>query len=424
MSLQIVICGGGIAGLTAALALNARGFTNIRVLERSHSVQPLGSGINLLPHAVRELDALGVLDDLIPGCIQTSELIYMNHHGDEIWREKRGKAAGYFWPQLSIHRGWLQTKLYEKVVDELGPEVLRVGMEALDIMEIDNRHAVVCLDRSNKKIVTHEADLIIGADGIRSAIRKILVPEEGDPPGNGSVIFRGTVWGEPFLSGSSMIIAGDGVRKIVLYPMARKDDSDQVLLNWAAAAPENPWAGYTKGDWNLPIDSSNFAPEFKNWKIAGINPEKLMLDSLDTFVYPMVDREPLTSWIKDDCIVLIGDAAHAMYPIGSNGATQSIIDANALAYYLGSQRCLKEALEAFESDRREKVTKLQFANRRHGPEVVIDIANERAPNGFSNTNQVFEPDELEKIASGYRKTCLMEHSKVNAPSPYYVNLYQ
>lgn len=418
MTFRIVIAGGGIAGLTAALALHAQGFTDILLLERSHTIQPLGSGINLQPHAVRELDALGVLEDLLPLCIQTSELFYMNHRGDRIWREPRGKAAGYRWPQLSIHRGWLQMELLKKASIALGPQIIHTNAEVLGVESSGKRQSVVCRDRTSGDIARHDADLVIGADGIRSAVRKIIAPDEGPPPCNGMVVFRGTVWGESFLTGSSMIIAGDGARKIVLYPMAQNANTGQVLLNWAAAAPENPNAGYARGDWNLPVPPSSFAGNFADWEVAGVRPAELMYRSADTFVYPMVDREPLPAWTRDGNLVLIGDAAHAMYPIGSNGATQSIIDACALAHYLSLHARVGDALAAFEADRRIKMTELQAANRRQGPEVVIDIANTRAPQGFLDPGDVFAPGELEEIAARYARISSAEISKVNEPSPY------
>ncbi|MBI3186256.1 MAG: FAD-dependent monooxygenase [Gammaproteobacteria bacterium] len=415
---QIIISGAGIAGLTAALALHAHGFDRIVILERAHDIQPLGSGINLLPHAVRELDALDILDDLIPLCIQTKELFYMNHRGDRIWHEVRGTDAGYRWPQLSIHRGWLQNQLYQKVVSLLGANAVRTGMEVVNVQSSGRRAIAICKKRSTGETVNFEGDLVIGADGIRSSVRRVIVPAEGPPPCNGMVIFRGATWGSSFLTGRSMIIAGDGVRKIVLYPMAHRTDSDQVLLNWAAAVPENPGAGYSHGDWNIPVAPSKFAPEFEGWNLAGVQPSVLMQNSPDTFVYPMVDREPLKSWSKNGNIVLIGDAAHAMYPVGSNGATQSIIDASAIAYYLGRYPRLIDALSAYEADRQVKMTKLQLANRQQGPEVVINIANERAPNGFDDPENVFKPGELQEISDRYTKTSSMEFSKVNEPSPY------
>ncbi|MDN0076112.1 FAD-dependent monooxygenase [Crenobacter sp. SG2303] len=419
MTARILIAGAGIAGLTAALALHAHGFTQIRLVERSENIKPLGSGINLLPQAVRELDALGLLDGLLPICVQTSELFYMNHHGDCIWREDRGKAAGFRWPQLSIHRGWLQMQLLQQVVQALGPDAVHAGKEVVDVQEAKDGQVVVCHDRTSGAEVRYKADLVIGADGIRSAVRRLLAPDEGPPPANGMVIFRGTVWGKPFLTGSSMIIAGDGIRKFVVYPMAQRAGSSEVLLNWAAAAPENPAEGYAHGDWNLPVQPSRFARDFEGWKFAGVEPAAIMLASADTFVYPMVDREPLPTWTHGAGIVLIGDAAHAMYPIGSNGATQSIIDACALAHYLSLYPRFDKALSAYEADRRVKMTELQIANRKKGPEVVIDIANAQAPGGFKDPRDVFGPGELEAIAARYARISAMERTMVNEPSPYW-----
>lgn len=419
MTYRIVISGAGIAGLTAALALHAQGFTQILLLERSRVIKPLGSGINLQPHAVREFDALKAFDGLIPICIQTSELLYMNHRGNLIWREDRGTAAGYRWPQLSINRGWLQEHLLRQVASRLGQQAVRTGMEVVDVQSVRGRPVALCRNRATGETINYEADLVIGADGIRSAVRRVIAPNEGPPPSNGMVVFRGATWGEPFLSGSSMIIAGDGIRKIVLYPMARRPDSDQVLLNWAAALPENPEAGYARGDWNIPVAPDKFAEEFLGWELAGIRPSALMLNSPDTFVYPMVDREPLPSWSKNGCIALIGDAAHAMYPVGSNGATQSIIDASAIAHYLRIHPRLDAALSAYEADRRLKMTKLQIANRQQGPEVVIDTANVRAPGGFNDASDVFEPGELQAIANHYARLSAAEYSEVNEPSPYW-----
>ena len=420
---RILIAGAGIAGLTAAIALRAHGFTDIQVLERSPVIAPLGSGINVLPHAVRELHALGLLERLLPQCIQTGELFYMNHRGDRIWREDRGVAAGYRWPQLSIHRGWLQAELLQRVLEEGGTGHVHAGQEVVGVFDEGAGHVVECLDRQTGQTRRHHADLVIGADGIRSAIRRALHPQEGPPPANGMVVFRGMLWGPSFMTGRSMIIAGDGLRKIVLYPMVRRV-SGEVLLNWAAALPEKPDAGYARGDWNQPVSPEVFAGEFAGWDLDGVSPEALMRGSPDTFVYPMVDREPLPAWSRGH-VVLMGDAAHAMYPIGSNGATQSIIDACALAHHLRQKEGdLAAGISAYEADRRPRLTALQAANRRQGPEVVIDLAAQRAPGGFARSGDVFEPGELEEIASRYTRISAMERDAVNLPSPYLPSPYQ
>jgi 2-polyprenyl-6-methoxyphenol hydroxylase-like FAD-dependent oxidoreductase len=416
---RIVIAGAGIAGLTAALALHAKGFKQVRVIERAHVIRPLGSGINVLPHAVRELDALGLLDTLAPHCVLTGELLYMNHLGDCIWREERGVAAGYRWPQLSIQRGLLQEQLLQAVIDAFGADAVRTGIDVTGVRSGDGGALLDCTDRGDGDQFQLEADLVVGADGIRSAVRRVLNPLEGPPPANGLVVFRGMVWGASFLSGRSMIIAGNGLRKIVLYPMAVDPVNGKVLLNWAAAMPEDAGAGFTRGDWNQPVPASSFAHAFAGWNVAGVKPDELMLASPDTFVYPMVDRASLASWSRDDNVVLIGDAAHAMYPIGSNGATQSIIDGCALAHHLAAEGSVAAGVAAYEADRLPRMTELQAANRRQGPEVVIDLACQRAPDGFKERSEVFGEGELEEIAANYRRVSSMELARVNRPSPYH-----
>lgn len=416
---RIVIAGAGIAGLTAALALHAKGFRQVQVLERAHVIKPLGSGINVLPHAVRELDALGLLDRLLPECIATGELLYMNHLGDRIWHEERGVAAGYRWPQLSIQRGVLQEHLRRAVMDAFGARAVRTGVEVSGVRSGAGVALLDCVKRSDGAAFQLEADLVIGADGIRSALRRELNPQEGAPPANGMVVFRGMVWGQSFLTGRSMIIAGNGLCKVVLYPMATDPVSGQVLLNWAAAMPEDAGAGFTRGDWNLPVPATSFAHAFAGWNLAGVKPGELMLASPDTFVYPMVDRAPLTSWSRDGNVVLIGDAAHAMYPIGSNGATQSIIDGCALAHHLVEQASVAAGVAAYQADRLPKMTELQTANRRQGPEVVIDLACQRAPNGFADRDEVFADGELDEIAASYRRVSSMELARVNQDSLYH-----
>lgn len=419
MNPRIVIAGAGIAGLTAALALHAKGFRQVQVIERAHVIKPLGSGINVLPHAVRELDALGLLECLLPQCVATGELLYMNHLGDRIWQEERGVAAGYRWPQLSIPRGVLQEELRRAVVSAFGPQALRTGIEVSSVRSGDGGTVLDCVERSDGAAFELEADLVIGADGIRSAVRRALNPQEGAPPANGMVVFRGMVWGESFLSGRSMIIAGNGLCKVVLYPMATDPVSGQVLLNWAAAMPEDASAGFTRGDWNLAVPAASFAHAFAGWNLAGVKPDQLMLASPDTFVYPMVDRAPLASWSRHGKVVLIGDAAHAMYPIGSNGATQSIIDGCALAHHLAAEASVAAGVAAYEADRRPKMTELQAANRRQGPEVVIDLACKRAPNGFADRAEVFADGELDEIAASYRRVSSMELARVNQDSAYH-----
>lgn len=414
---RMLIAGGGIAGLTTALALHHVGYRDITVLERSQSLQPLGSGINLMPQAGRELDGLGILSDLRSIAVETSELIYTTADGEEIWREPRGTAAGFRWPQLSIHRGWLQMRLAHHVRARLGETSIRTGTEVVAAAARSSSEPGICVqyrDRDSMREQHTTADLLIGADGIRSAVRRIVAPADPGPRPISQIVWRGMAKQPSFLDGRTMVIAGNQGHRVVFYPISRT--SDTALLNWAAAGPLNIDAGAEEGDWNLPAHPESFASRFDGWRIHGVDVAALMRASEDCFAYPMVDLDPLDSWTKGN-ITLIGDAAHAMYPVGSNGATQSIVDAAALAYHLATSTNSDAGLLAYEQDRRPKTRSIQESNRKMGPEVVIDLAAARVPQLFGTVAEAFRPGELEAIASRYARTTALDEA--NADSRYH-----
>src|SRR5688572_15459770 len=125
--MKIAIAGGGIGGMALALSLHDAGLRDIEIFETASGVKELGVGINVLPHATRELTELGLLDELYAVGIPTAELAYYSRHGQRIWSEPRGLAAGYKWPQFSIHRGKLLGVLYRAVLERLGPERVHPG---------------------------------------------------------------------------------------------------------------------------------------------------------------------------------------------------------------------------------------------------------------------------------------------------------
>lgn len=413
---RVVIAGGGIAGLCTALALHDAGYDDVTVLERARTVQPLGSGINVMPQAVRELDRLGLLDDLLRIAVPTSGLIYATAAGERIWSESRGADAGFRWPQLSIHRGWLQVELARHVTERLGADRIVTGAEVLGSAATVDDRTVQFRRRETGAIEQLEYDVLVAADGIRSALRPLVAPADRGPRPTRQVVWRGMAWGPSFLDGRTMVIAGDGIRKVVFYPLAHREDG-AALLNWAAAEPiREP---REEGNWNLPAEPASFAPGFEGWGIGGVDIAGLMLDSADCFAYPMVDLDPLDSWVADR-VVLAGDAAHAMYPVGSNGATQSIIDASALAHALaahdGPESGLDDGLAAYQQDRLGLTRRVQAANRRQGPEVVVDLAAERVPSQAPTVAKAFAPGELERIAAQYAATTNL--TLANADSPY------
>ncbi|WP_406082069.1 FAD-dependent monooxygenase [Streptomyces zaomyceticus] len=430
---HIVIAGGGVAGLTAALALHAAGFERVTVVEAAPAIRPVGAGLNLMPNAVRELDSLGLLDALEAGALRTRELRYYHRSGGLISREPRGLGAGYRWPQLSVHRGHLQQVLAGAVRARLGPAALVTGVRVTGVELPPGRRPRLRLEHREGAVkgrASLEPDVLIGADGIRSAVRAALHPGEGGPSWNGTLVWRGVSRMPARAVGSFMLIAGDDRQKAVVYPMGRPTGPGrEVLVNWALARPAErtcrtgavPGEERFLGDWNRPVPVETFLPFYEGWEFDGVRVPDILRAADSAYEYPMVDREPLDRWTRGRT-TLIGDAAHAMYPIGSNGATQSIVDARALAHALARHPDPAEGLAAYERERRPLTTALQRANRELGPEVVINLAHARAPQGFTDIHDVIPAEELADIACRYAATGAFDPTTVNQGSPYEVPL--
>jgi 2-polyprenyl-6-methoxyphenol hydroxylase-like FAD-dependent oxidoreductase len=402
--MRVIIAGGGIAGLATALSLADAGITDLVIAEAVEEIRPLGVGINLLPHAVRELTELGLADALEARAVACAELAYYNRHGQRIWTEPRGLGAGYKWPQYSVHRGELQQLLLRAVHERLGPDAVRTG------------HTLTAVERDGTGIfdtqggpVRLTGDVLIAADGIRSTVRALRHPDEGPPPWNGLVLWRGTSYAPAFLTGRSMIMAGDGVEKFVAYPIR---EGEPALVNWIAERPrDSPPAG-ARGDWSRPVDRAEVLRHFGDWTFDWLDIPGLIASAHTVYEYPMVDRDPLPTW-NDGRVTLVGDAAHAMYPIGSNGASQAIIDARVLAYELATAPTVDDALTRYDERRRPPTTALCLANRQLGPEVVMRLAHERAPDGFTDIETVIPRAELAGIADGYKRTAGFDPALLN-----------
>ncbi|MGW7367293.1 flavin-dependent oxidoreductase [Streptomyces sp. NPDC054841] len=410
--MRILIAGGGIGGLSAALSLHAAGFTNVQIVEAARALQPLGVGLNVLPNAVRELTDLGLYDRLARKAITTSTLALYSRHGKLIWEEPRGRAAGYSWPQLSIHRGHLQQVLAQAVRERLGANAIAVGTRLAGFTHASDGTVTVSLERRGVgAVVVDGVDLLIGADGIRSSVRAGLYPDEGPPPDNGLVMWRGTAWAAPFLDGQAMIVTGDDVQRIVLYPIESDQANGRCLINWVAARPADDDLD-SRGDWNREVPVSDVLDRFGHWRFDWLDIPAIIAATTQAYCYPMVDRDPLARWTFGP-VTLLGDAAHAMYPMGSNGATQSIVDARALAHAMATTDDISEALAVYEAERREAMTLLQASNRQQGPEAVISMVHQRAPDGFENLHDVISEDELAEVSLRYAVTGGFDVQSVN-----------
>ncbi|HEX5399448.1 MAG TPA: flavin-dependent oxidoreductase [Verrucomicrobiae bacterium] len=412
--MKILVAGAGPAGLVAALHLHRRGF-DVKVFESVTELRPLGVGLNLLPHAVRELTILGLDEKLAAISIATAELSYHNKFGQLIWREPRGLDAGYRWPQYSVHRGRLQMFLLETARERLGEDRIRTGLH-LDSFEQDDEGVTArFVDRATGQSVGEaRGNILIGAEGIHSVVRRAFYPNEGSPPFSGRMLWRAVTEARPFLSGRSMIMAGHADQKFVAYPIcpdaAARGSS---LINWVAELRVGGDRAPIPRDWNRRADKEQFAPAFQNWRFDWLDVPSLIEGAETVYEFPMVDRDPVPRW-SHGRVTLLGDAAHPMYPVGSNGASQGILDAAALVESLSSESDPVAALQKYEAARLEPTARLVRTNRQHGPELVMQLAEERAPDGFQDVATVFAPNELEEISSRYKQIAGFKREQLDA----------
>ena len=398
---QIIVIGAGIGGLVTALSLHEIG-ARVDVYESVREVRPLGVGISLLPHAVRELDALGLLDPLRRRSVEPQSLVYCSRHGQEIWREPRGVSAGYAWPQLSIHRGALQDVLLDAFVARVGSDHLHLGHRLAHVDTDDDCARAVFGVQPRDERLEVVGDAVVGADGIHSVARAQRYPTEGSPRGNGSLMWRGIAEIAPVLDGRTMVWAGQRDQKFVGYPIADLPDGRQTF-NFVAEL-HRPGSALGQGeDWNRAGNLTDFLPAFEDWRFDWLDVPAIIRAAPATFLYPMVDRDPINRWTFGRS-TLLGDAAHPMYPIGSNGASQAILDARVLAGCLRAERDVAAALERYEAARRPATAAIVEANRGLGPEVPMQLVHERAPDGFDDIDTVITRSEIDAVTETYRST--------------------
>ncbi|MFZ0217871.1 MAG: FAD-dependent monooxygenase, partial [Candidatus Dormiibacterota bacterium] len=333
--MNVVVVGSGIGGLATALACHRRGI-RCELFEQSSAVHELGVGINLLPHAVRELRELDLLDRLDEVGVRTYELFYLNRFGQQVWHELRGLDAGHDVPQLSIHRGHLQRVLYEAVLERLGSGAVHTGHRLARFEPLADGVDAVFEDRAGHQIARAGGDVLVGADGIRSTVRSTLQPAEGPPLWNGAVLWRGARDWPAFLTGRSMLIAGGLQGKVVVYPIGPGATPETRLTNWAVIGVPPRDADRQLADWSRVGSWGELRPFVERFDIGQVDVGALIEQTPVFYEYPLCDRDPLPRWSADR-VTLLGDAAHPMYPVGSNGASQAILDARCLADRLAEQ---------------------------------------------------------------------------------------
>ena len=401
--------------------MTGQGLTDIHIFEASSQLTTLGVGINVQPSAVLILRNLGLLPALKETGIETKELNYYSRHGNPILSEPRGIGAGYTIPQFSIHRGEFQMLLLNVVKERIGHDRIHLDHSFTSYTQNAESITATFTRRSTgdlASIPTMTGSMLIAADGINSHARRLLYPDEGPPRFSGRILWRGCVERAPYLTGASMIWAGHANQKFIAYPISAQSASKgKSLVNWIAelrVRDENdPDMTPPPTNWTRSVPKETFAGPFSAWSCGGLQMAELIDTTDKVYEFPMCDRDPVKRWTFGR-LTLLGDAAHAMYPIGSNGASQAIIDAETLT------KCLVEmsadvpgALLAYQDARLPPTARIVMANRANGPDHVLQLAHERAPEGFENIYDVVPKDELDGIGATYKAIAGFDKEAVN-----------
>ncbi|HZT52509.1 MAG TPA: flavin-dependent oxidoreductase [Stellaceae bacterium] len=409
--MKAIIAGGGIGGLAAALSLEAAGI-ECAVLESVRDIAALGLGINLQPNAVRELIELGLGEALAATAIETSTLAYYNRHGQLIWSEPRGRAAGYAWPQYSVHRGELLLLLLDAVRARLGAAAVREGRHVVAFEQDARGVTVQAIDRATGGPLPPErGDILIGADGIHSTVRRQLYPAEAEPVASGNIQWRGAVEAPAYLDGRSQVMIGHYRQRMVVYPMSARAAPGRSLVNWLALLGGRHDL-VARESWDRKVPKERFFAAFRDWNFPWIKAADLVAATADIYEYAEMDHDPLPRW-SFGRVTLLGDAAHAMRPVGSQAGSQAIVDARVLAQALATEASPEAALRAYEAIRLPAMNEVILRNRAYGPEIVMQMAEERAPQGFARIEEVIPRAELEEVARSFKQAAGFDPETLN-----------
>lgn len=411
---RVLIAGGGIGGLVTALTLHQIGLS-CTVFESVRELKPLGVGINLQPNAVRELFDLGIGADLLDSVgLPAREWALVGLNGADIHAEPRGLEAGYRWPQYAVHRGRFHMMLYQAVLDRLGPDAVRTGCRVTSF-EQTQTGVTVEVETADGPL-TQIADLLIGAEGIHSATRAQMHPDQPQIHWGGALMWRGTTRAKPIRTGSSFIGLGTSRHRMVIYPISQPDADGLAEINWIAERTLDAGEDWRETGWfrEVPIDS--FAHHFDQFRYDWLDVPRLIRGASRAFENPMIDRDPIPTWVQGR-VALLGDAAHAMYPTGSNGASQAVVDARTLGACLLDHGVTPAALQAYDARLCGPVSKLVLRNRGAGPFGLLNIVDDRCGGYFEDIDQVIPPQERAAFLADYKAAAGFAVEALNAAPP-------
>ncbi|WP_029004899.1 FAD-dependent monooxygenase [Azorhizobium doebereinerae] len=404
--LDIAIIGAGPGGLATALRLHQKGFRP-KIYEAAPELKPLGVGVDIKVYGTREITEMGLLDEFRKISVEAKDSIFYTGHGQEIFAERCGKHIGYDHEQRFVHRGTLQFMLRDAVIARLGPNCITYGARF--------KHA----DQGETGVTIHfephegapqaaRADVVIGVDGVHSAVRKQFLPDAMRTHYSGIAMYRGVTVMPPYGNGGMILHIGDPLRQgsLIVYPIADNiDGKGSQLVNWVCEQSGKP-----KGieDWNVRIQPDDIAHVFDEVKLDFLDVSKMIQEAREVYIYPLIDIDPLERW-SFGRVTLLGDAAHAMYPRGGNGVCQALVDARVIAEKLSEIADPVAALEAYEQARRESVNRLVIANRGEGPEVVRRLVEEKSGGKpFRHIDEMIPRQEVEALFMEYHRMAGMK----------------
>jgi 2-polyprenyl-6-methoxyphenol hydroxylase-like FAD-dependent oxidoreductase len=411
----VLVAGAGIGGLSVALTLHQIGVPCV-VFESVPALKPLGVGINLQPNAVRELYEMGfdaaALDTI---GIQTREWTLVGLNGNDVYSEPRGLRAGYQWPQYSVHRGGLQMLLYRAAVERLGADAIRTGTTVTGYRNDPSGRGITALLESaagGKSEVS--GSLLIAADGLHSAVRQQMHPEQPPIRWGGAIMWRGVSRGKPIRTGASFVGLGTHRHRVVFYPISAPDPHTGLAdINWIAEITVNNDGGWPEGDWNRKVRHADFMQHFEKWNYDWIDIPAMLRGAPEVFEYPMIDRDPVPTW-RDGNAALLGDAAHVMYPTGSNGASQAIVDARVLGAALLEHGVTTRALQAYDAKLCPEISPVILRNRGAGPFGLLNLLDDRCGGVFDDIETVIPRAERDEFMHRYKVAAGFAAEKLNA----------
>lgn len=410
----VIIAGGGIGGLATALTLHQIGVHSV-VFEAARDMRPLGVGINLQPNAVRELYDLGITEaELDQVGVPAKEWALVGLNGNNIYSEPRGLLAGYKWPQYAVHRGNFHILLYDKIVERLGAQAVKLGSRVTGYRKNPNGSVTALVEHADGSHSEANGSLLVAADGIHSAVRAQMHPAQPPIHWGGAVMWRGTTWAKPIRTGSSFIGLGTHRHRIVFYPISHPDPHTGLsIINWIAEVTMDNSEGWKQSGWFRQVSTDSFIHHFNGWVWDWLDVPALINKADCVFENPMIDRDPVPTW-QDGPVALLGDAAHAMYPTGSNGGSQAIVDARILGALILEHGVTPEALAAYDAKLCGPISQLILRNRGAGPFGLLNIVDERCGGIFDNIDDVIPPTERTEFMAGYKAAAGFAIEKLNA----------